>query len=143
MNLDNLNLKTFTEQDALDYCLLNNINFNNITVLNLNNNELTDISGIKLFKNLENLLLFNNKIKNLTFLKNLKNIKQLEIGYTEIKDLSLIPENLEYLGLNNLKLNKKSFELIINKKPLILACKQTFNLSEIKIFENLGINCLY
>ena len=143
MNLNNLNLKTFTEQDALDYCLLNDINPNKIIQLNLNFNKLTDISGIKIFKNLNNLMLFNNKIKNLTFLKDLKNIKQLEIANTQIKDLSLIPENLEYLGLNNLKLNKKSFEFIINKKPSILACKQTFNLSQIKILQNNGITCLY
>ena len=41
--LRNLKLKTFTEQDAEDYCQINNINSDNITELYLNNNKLTDI----------------------------------------------------------------------------------------------------
>jgi len=45
INLNNLKLKTFTEQDVKDYCLLNNINPDNIKTLLLSNNELTDISG--------------------------------------------------------------------------------------------------
>ena len=53
INLNELELKTFTEQNVLDYCILNNLNPDNITRLYLYNNELTDISGIKLFKNLE------------------------------------------------------------------------------------------
>ena len=53
--LNELELKTFTEQDALDYCLLNNINPDKITILFLYNNKLTDISGIKLFKNIKTL----------------------------------------------------------------------------------------
>ena len=54
IELSNLYLKTFTEQDAVDYCFLNNINIDNIINLNLNNNKLTnDISGIKVFKNLK------------------------------------------------------------------------------------------
>ena len=55
LNLSRLELKTFTEQDALDYCLLNNINPENIEILDLSWNKLTDISGIKLFKNIQRL----------------------------------------------------------------------------------------
>jgi len=43
MNLSNLELKTFTEQNVLDYCLLNNINPDKIIDLWLSHNELTDI----------------------------------------------------------------------------------------------------
>ena len=43
LNLSNLKLKTFTEQNALDYCLLNNLNINKINELNLSWNELTEI----------------------------------------------------------------------------------------------------
>ena len=69
IKLVNLELKTFTEQDVSDYCLLNNINPEDITELNLYNNELTDISGIKLFKNLEDLSLHYNLIKDISVLK--------------------------------------------------------------------------
>jgi len=55
MDLTYLKLKTFTEQDTLDYCLLNNINPDKIIDLWLSHNQLTDISGIKLFKNLKKL----------------------------------------------------------------------------------------
>ena len=59
--LTDLKLKTFTEQDVLDYSLLDNINPNNIDELYLNDNKLTDISGIKLFKNLKQLNISYNK----------------------------------------------------------------------------------
>ena len=60
LQLSNLKLKTFTGQNAVDYCLLNNINSNDITELDLGFNELTDISGIKIFKNLTDLHIDNN-----------------------------------------------------------------------------------
>ena len=56
LKLNSLQLKTFTEQDTEDYCLLNNINPNDIRIINLKNNQLTDISGIKLFKNLKKII---------------------------------------------------------------------------------------
>ena len=43
IHLNFLELKTFTEQDALDYCQINNINPDNINVLNLTINLLTHI----------------------------------------------------------------------------------------------------
>ena len=47
IKLNDLELKTFTEQDALDYCQLNSINFDDITELYLSDNQLTDISVIQ------------------------------------------------------------------------------------------------
>ena len=69
INLNNLQLKTFTEQNVIDYCSINNINPDNIIELYLSINKLTDISGIKLFKNLNTLSLNSNKIKNISVLK--------------------------------------------------------------------------
>ena len=85
INLRFIQLKTFTEQDAEDYCQINNINPDNITQLYLYNNELTDISGIKIFKNLEVLDLDYNQIKDISVLKSLNNIKELSISELELK----------------------------------------------------------
>ena len=90
INLNNLQLKTFTEQNILDYCLLNNINPDNITELYLYNNELTDISGIKVFKNLNGLWLNKNKIINISVIQYLKEIKILFLSNNEIKDISVL-----------------------------------------------------
>ena len=43
LHLSNLQLKTFIEQDVLDYCLLNNLISEEILILFLTSNSLTDI----------------------------------------------------------------------------------------------------
>ena len=115
INLPNLELKTFTEQDVSDYCLLNDINPDNIIELYLRNNELTDISGIKLFKNLE--YLHFNKIKNISVLKYLVNLKELNIGDNEIKDIRVLKDliNLKWLYINNNKVSDISVLKYLNK----------------------------
>ena len=115
INLPNLELKTFTEQDVSDYCLLNDINPDNIIELYLRNNELTDISGIKLFKNLE--YLHFNKIKNISVLKYLVNLKELNIGDNEIKDIRVLKNliNLKWLYINNNKVSDISVLKYLNK----------------------------
>ena len=57
IDLSYLQLKTCTEQNASDYCSINNINPDNIIKLSLFDNELTDISGVKIFKNLKELFM--------------------------------------------------------------------------------------
>lgn len=99
MNLCRLKLKTFTEQDTLDYCLINNINPNKIIELWLSHNELTDISGVKLFKNLKRLYINNNKIKDISAVQYLNN---LEILY--IHNLKLKSDQIQYINsLKNLR----------------------------------------
>ena len=97
--LTSLELKTFTEQNASDYCQINNINPDNITVLDLFNNELTDISGIKLFKNLKELYINYNKIKDISVIKNLTGLE-----YLNITNLKLESDQIKYIQyLNNLE----------------------------------------
>ena len=117
--LRNLKLKTFTEQNVLDYCLLNSINPDNIAQLDLTYNELTDISGIKLFKNLKYLYLNDNKIKDISVIQNLKKLKILDIRYLELKsdqvkyinkckNLEILYNNKEFENMSDInKLNKK------------------------------------
>jgi len=94
-----LELKTFTEQDAFDYCQINNINPENITELYLRDNELTDISGIKLFKNLRELYLWENKLTDISVIQYLTKLKLLDINY-----LKLESDQIQYIkSLKNLK----------------------------------------
>ena len=118
LNLQYLKLKTFTEQDALDYCQINNLNPNDITVLYLYNNELTDITGIKLFKNLEKLYLNNNELINISVLKNLNKLKILILTNNKLTDISIVKylKNLEILYLKNNEITDIS--IIMNFKNL-------------------------
>jgi len=94
LDLRLLDIKTLTEQDVLDYCQLNNININKITHLDLGYNELTDISGIKLFKNLKTLYLEcnKNKLKDISVIPNLNKLKKLSII-----NLNLESDQIQYL----------------------------------------------
>ena len=99
IKLEELELKILTELDITDYCNLNDINPDNITELNLKYNDLTDISGIKLFKNLERLWLDYNKITDISCIKNFKNLINLSIDY-----LRLESDQIEYIkSLKSLK----------------------------------------
>ena len=104
--LKNLELKTFIEQNAFDYCQINNINPDEITELYLYDNRLTDISGIRLFKNLEKLFLDYNQLTDISVLKYLTKLKMLDIKSNKIKDISVILnlKNLEYLNIRDLRL---------------------------------------
>ena len=163
IKLNNLDLKTFTEQDALDYCLLNNINHDNIVKLMLDNNKLTDISGIIFFKNIEELYLNNNQIKDISILKNLNNLKELYLWVNEIEDISVLKnltdlniliissnkvsdisvlkylKNLERLGINNLLLKSDQIQyikLLNNLKTL--WCEKGFK--DISVLKQLNSN---
>ena len=126
LNLIDLELKTFTKQDALDYCQINNINPDNIIELDLSDNELTDISGIKVFKNLEKLYLLNNKLKDILVLKDLIKLQGLYIRWNNIKDISVINSliNLKELSITNLEL--KSNQIKYFKNLAYLWCKKGF-----------------
>jgi len=141
IDLRNLELKTFTEQDALDYCLINNLNTDNIIIIHLNGNELTDISGIKLFKNLKSLYLNNNQIKDISCIKNLKELIDLYIGDNEITDISVIKylNKLQYLDIDNLELELDQIKHIKSFKNLKeLLCHKGFK--DINILKELNKN---
>ena len=129
IDLSKLKLKTFTEQDVLDCCQINNLNTDNIIIIHLNGNELTDISGIKLFKNLKRLYLNNNQIKDISYLKNLKELIDLYIGDNKIEDISVIQYLIELnsLNINYLKLKSDQIKYIKNLKNLEeLLCNNGF-----------------
>ena len=124
-----LKLKTFTQQDASDYCSINNINLDNITELNLTINWLTDISGIKLFKNLISLNLSYNQLTNISVLKDLKKLETLGLSNNEIKDISDIQylNNLEILNIEELELESDQLKYIQSLNNIQrLYCKNGF-----------------
>ena len=106
LDLRLLDIKTLNEQDILDYCQLNSIDINKITYLDLGYNELTDISGIKLFKNLKilNLDCNKNKLKDISVIQNLNKLKELSI----------------------INLNLESDQILYIKNIKILYCREGF-----------------
>ena len=100
IKLNNLELKTFTEQDVLDYCQLNNLNPDNIYELTIDYNKLSNISGVKLFKNLKILNIGYNLLENINIVKNLINLKTLTVMNNKIKDISVLKDltNLDFFG---------------------------------------------
>ena len=159
IRLTDLHLKTFTEQDASDYCLLNNININLVEELHLNYNELTDISGIKLFENLEELYLNNNKLTDISIIsiiKNLSNIKEFHLADNQIINISSFKylTKLKYLDLNKNKITDISviqylnnlkwlsinyLELESDQIKYINKCKNLETLICINGFKNMSI----
>jgi len=120
INLRGLELKVFIEQDALDYCQLNDINLSDITELDLSWNKLTDISGIKLFKNLKYLDLDNNELTDIFVLKDLNFLEFLGLSNNNIKDISIVKNltNLKALNINDLKLRSNQIQYINSCKNL-------------------------
>ena len=129
INLNRLKLKTFIKQDVLDYCLLNNINPNNITELYLSDNQLTDITGIKLFKNLKELYIHSNLIKDISVLKDLNKLETLILNNNQLTDVSVLQNlnKLEILNINYLELESNQIIYIKSLKNLkFLGCINGF-----------------
>ena len=166
--LKELNLKTFTEQDASDYCQINNLYPDNITKLDFSWNKLTDISGIKIFKNTERIYLYNNqiadisvlkylnnlktlvlndnnKIKDISVISNLNKLENLDLSYNnEIKDISVIKDlnKLKILHIDNLELKSDQIQYIKSLKNLHrLWCRKGFKDMKVlnKIYKNIEI----
>ena len=99
---------------------MNNINPDNIILADLQNNKLTDISGIKLFKNLKKLYLYENKLTNIILLKKLTKLESLFIGYNQITDISVLKylNKLEILGISELHLESDQIQYIKSLKNL-------------------------
>ena len=105
LELNELELKIFTEQNALDYCQINNINPDDITELDLHSNILTDISGVKLFKNLKELnLSYNRELTDISVIQYLKNLKELNLHNNKIKNISVL-KNLIKLKILDISSN--------------------------------------
>ena len=138
LNLNNLKLKTFTEQNAEDYCLLNNINPLNIIELYLSSNELTDISGIKLFKNLKELYLSNNKLTDISGVNLFKNLERLDISDNHITDIKLYNlTKLKVLDISGNKIKDISFINNLSKLGVLYIINSELESNQIQYINNL------
>ena len=103
INLSN----SLVNQDGFE--LLTNIIFHNLIKINLENNNIENISNIKNLniKNLQTLELYNNKIKDINFLSQLEINKLVDLDFEKnnINSIEVLEkckfENLEFLGLSN------------------------------------------
>jgi len=145
INLRGLELKTFTQQDALDYCNINSLNPLNITELSLTDNKLRDISEIKIFKNLEILFLGYNQINDISVLKNLNNLEILYLFENKLTDISVLKNltNLEILDISNNEITDISVLKDLNKLEILnidrlfLDYKQSVYINKLKNLKEL------
>ncbi|XZM35304.1 putative mucin/carbohydrate-binding domain-containing protein (plasmid) [Clostridium perfringens] len=79
--------------------------------LNLNNKNISDLTGIENCINITNLQLENNKITNLLPLQNMSNLNEINLNKNKIKNVSFIANltNLHKLSLNNNNINDISY----------------------------------
>ena len=143
INLTNLELKVFTEQNASDYCQINNINQSHIFRLDLGYNRLTDISGIKLFKNLQILSLEKNSLTDISILKDLNNIKILYLGDNKIKDISVIQylNEIKILFLSDNEI--KDISVLKNLNNLEILDLENNEITDISVLKYLNIKKLF
>ncbi len=91
-----------------------------IQELYLNNNKLTDISGLSQIEQLEILCLSYNNIKDITSLTKLKNLYFLDISSNpEFNDMNslLKMKQLTTLNISNTKISQKKYRLLLKKLP--------------------------
>ncbi|MDP4146205.1 MAG: leucine-rich repeat domain-containing protein [Bacillota bacterium] len=78
-----------------------------ITQLNVENKDITDLSGIENLTNLQTIDFAKNQISDISPLKNLKNLKDINLSYNKISDISAL-SGLISLQSINLSFNKIS-----------------------------------
>lgn len=121
---NNAETLTFPGSDINDISFLNK--FYELKYLNLDNNEIDDISPLAGLSGLERLMLSNNDITDISAVENLKNLASLQLNYNNISDISRISGlvSLESLGLAG------------NKIVDISALKNLRNLTALSLSDN-------
>ena len=136
INLQELNLE-HVNNSASKIAVSNLTKLENLKELNLNSNELTNMTGVIEFDNLEKLYLSNNKIKDITPLVKFKSetingetrkvvdkeskVKDLRMGNNEIEDISVLSylsNTITYLDLSENHIHHiYSIEVLKNLEP--------------------------
>jgi len=97
----------------------------NLKRLSLDDNQIKDISALAGLKNLEYLSLSDNQIKDISALAGLKNLQTFDLSDNQIKDISALAglKSLIWLNLNNNQISEEQIEWLkkILKKTTIVS----------------------
>ena len=123
--LNNLTILNLENNSLTQISCLKNCNFNNLLILNLNNNGIEDISvfGNDKFNNLQALTLRNNAIKDISVFgkKKFNSLRQLDLRNNCIEDISVFDSWKNNLeSLLNLYLTNNVFDKSKNEKTIKL-----------------------
>lgn len=135
-NVVGLNLNS---NDINDISFLYDLKY--ITVLSLNNNKISDISPLKKLFDLKILYLNSNQISDISFIKNLKKIKILRLNDNQISDISSLESftALTNLSISNNKIsNISSLEKLFLLESLNLSSNQILDISPIEKLKSLN-----
>ena len=121
--LNNLTILNLENNSLTQISCLKNCNFNNLLILNLNNNGIEDISvfGNDKFNNLQALTLRNNAIKDISVFgkKKFNSLRQLDLRNNCIEDISAFDSWKNNLeSLLNLYLTNNVFDKSKNEKTI-------------------------
>jgi Leucine-rich repeat (LRR) protein len=102
--------------DGVEYCT-------HVKVLDISNNEVSDLSNLWDLKNLEELYIANNKIGYIDSLSNLLKLRVLDISGNQIDDISPIfnLEKLEYVNLIGNQLSEMQINQLKDKGVLVMV----------------------
>lgn len=106
---------------------------NNLTILNLEDNQIQSLNGVQDLGNIEQLQLSNNNIKSINELERCINIKHLNLSNNNISDMTNI---LNMKKLEELDLSGNEIENIINLNKLEKLEK--FDISRQTIYKNIS-----
>ncbi len=136
--LENIALLNLSVNQITDLTPLKELK--NLYRLYLRENQITDLTPLKELKNLYRLYLSDNQITDLTPLKELKNLKELSLVGNQITDLTPLKElkNLEYLVLGDNQITDLTpLKELKNLQELYLSDNQITDLTALKELKNL------
>lgn len=102
--------------DGVEHCI-------HAKIMDLSNNQFSDISKLANLQNIEELYLNNNQIGYIDVLSNLMKLKTLDLSYNQIDDISplLELENLEYVNLLGNPIKRSDIGELRKRNILVMA----------------------
>ncbi|EHT9627766.1 leucine-rich repeat domain-containing protein [Listeria monocytogenes] len=138
-NLTNLGFLDLEDNQISDISPLSNLT--NLRTLWIDNNQISDISPLSNLTNLSYLDLANNQISDISSLANLTNLSSLYLANNQISDISLLSNltNLSYLDLDNIQISDISpLSNLTNLSYLYLNNNQISDISPLSNLTNLS-----
>ena len=132
-SLNNLTYLNISENEIYDLSPFQGLK--NLIDLDLSDNQIKDISSLETLINITRIYLDFNQIIDISILKSLKNIQELYLHSNYIKDIASLKNlvKLEYLTLDdNQIIDISSLKNLINLTSLSVSHNQIYNLNSIK-----------